>query len=137
MAVPSEKIHPPQRTSGFGVLQKRRTRIRHSWTPFSQLIGCPRKRIKSNRAMAMLLFRSDDGRLNALLGHGPLPRRRAYEVKFYPGEEGESMRVELWLLVIAGSSHSGFASSALVGKPKLASGARESALGYKPKSGRG
>ena len=41
------------------------------------------------------------------------------------------MRVELCLSVMAGSSHQGFDPSASVGKPKLTSGARESAVGYK------
>ncbi len=50
-----------------------------------------------------------------------MPKVRAggeFEAKFYAGEEGESMRVEIWLSVIAGSSRLGIASSASVGKPK-------------------
>ena len=52
----------------------------------------------------------------ALPGHRSLPPRRALGAKFYAGGEGESKRLELWLLVVAGSSHPGLASSALVGK---------------------
>ena len=54
--------------------------------------------------------------LDALLGHRPHPPRRACETKFYAIAGGESMRVELWLQIVAWSSHPGFASSAVVGK---------------------
>ena len=41
----------------------------------------------------------------------PTPPRRAVRLKVYVFEEGESMRAELWLQVMAGSSHPGFAPS--------------------------
>jgi hypothetical protein len=55
------------------------------------------------------------------------------EAKFYAGDKGESMSVELWLQVMAGSSRPGFASSVMVGKPKNATNLPISAFGYKPK----
>ncbi len=49
--------------------------------------------------------------------------------KFYVGEEGESMTFEFWLSVVAGSSHPGIASSAMVGKRKCLTGSRMSGIG--------
>ncbi len=47
------------------------------------------------------------------------------------------MRIEFRLWSAAGTARPKLTPSASVGKPKLASGARESVHGYKPKSGRG
>ena len=67
--------------------------------------------------------------LDALFRHEWFPPRRALGAKFYSGEEGESMRAELWLSVMAGSSHQGFASSASVGKRQNVMVPRASASG--------
>ncbi len=61
--------------------------------------------------------------------------RRALSVKFYAMPVGESMRAELWLQVMAGSSRLGFASSAKVGKPPNAKDPRMAAHGYKRSAG--
>ncbi len=55
--------------------------------------------------------------LDALLGHAS---SRALTAKFYAPEEGESMRVDLWLRVAAEATRPRLASSAMVGKQTLA-----------------
>ncbi len=57
--------------------------------------------------------------------------RRALEAKFYAVVENESTRVNLWLSVMAGSSHPGFVSSASAGLRPNTLGPCITAYGYK------
>ncbi len=63
------------------------------------------------------------------------PPRRAQEAKFYAGDEGESMRVELRLRVMAVATPTRLTLTALVGKPLNAIILIISGVGYKRRIG--
>ncbi len=66
-----------------------------------------------------------------IISFAPFPPRRALEAKFYERAERASMRIELWLQVMTGSSRSDFAS---VGKPKNPANPGNSGSGCKRRS---